>query len=134
MEAPILVQITHWTWGSPTKIPLPSSSLGTFFSGSLEESLVKFLYTLFKKMNNENANGTIQIMISKLAKASCACLVTQSCLTLCTPWTIAPQAPLSMGFSSPEYWRGFSMPSSRGPHQPRDPTQVSRIAGGFFTI
>ena len=134
MEAPVLVQVTCWIWGSPTKIPPPSSSLGTFFSGSLEESLVTFLYTLFKKMNNENSNGTIQIMISKLAKASCACLVTQSCLTLCTPWTVAPQASLSMGFSSPEYWRGFAMPSSRGSPQPRDPTQVSHIAGRFFTI
>ena len=27
-----------------------------------------------------------------------------------------------------------SMPSSRGSSQPRGPTQVSRIAGGFFTI
>ena len=27
----------------------------------------------------------------------------QSCLTLCNPWTIAHQAPLSMGFSRQEY-------------------------------
>ena len=25
------------------------------------------------------------------------CLAAQSCLTLCTPWTVARQAPLSMG-------------------------------------
>ena len=25
--------------------------------------------------------------------------VAQSCLTLCDPWTVAHQAPLSMGFS-----------------------------------
>ena len=31
-------------------------------------------------------------------------LVTQSCLTLCDPWTVASQAPLSMGFSRQEYW------------------------------
>ena len=30
-------------------------------------------------------------------------LVTKSCLTLATPWTIACQAPLSMGFSRQEY-------------------------------
>ena len=30
----------------------------------------------------------------------------QSCLTLCDPpWTVAHQAPLSMGFSRQEYWR-----------------------------
>ena len=30
--------------------------------------------------------------------------VTQLCLTLATPWTVAHQAPLSMGFSRQEYW------------------------------
>ena len=29
-----------------------------------------------------------------------------SCLTLVTPYTVALQAPLSMGFSRPGYWRG----------------------------
>ena len=28
-----------------------------------------------------------------------------------TPWTIAPQAPLSVGFSSQEYWSGLPVPS-----------------------
>ena len=27
------------------------------------------------------------------------------------PWTVACQAPLSMGFSSPEYWNGLPLPS-----------------------
>ena len=27
------------------------------------------------------------------------------------PWTLAHQAPLSMGFSSQEYWRGLPFPS-----------------------
>ena len=31
-------------------------------------------------------------------------LVTQPCLTLCKSWTVAHQAPLSMGFSRQEYW------------------------------
>ena len=30
---------------------------------------------------------------------------------LATPWTAAYQAPPSMGFSSPEYWRGVRLPS-----------------------
>ena len=30
-----------------------------------------------------------------------------------TPWTVACQAPLSMGFSRQEYWSGFSRGSSR---------------------
>ena len=38
-------------------------------------------------------------------------LVTESCPTLVTPWTIACQAPLSMGFSRQEYWSGLPFPS-----------------------
>ena len=38
-------------------------------------------------------------------------LVAQSCPTLATPWTVARQAPLSMGFSRQEYWSGMPFPS-----------------------
>ena len=31
-----------------------------------------------------------------------------------TPWTVAHQAPLSMGFSWQEYWSGFPFPSLGG--------------------
>ena len=31
----------------------------------------------------------------------------QLCLTLCDPWPVAHQAPLSIGFSRQEYWRGL---------------------------
>ena len=36
--------------------------------------------------------------------------VAQSCPTLCDPWTVAHQAPLSMGFSRQEYWSGLPFP------------------------
>ena len=38
-------------------------------------------------------------------------LVARLCSTLVTPWTIACQAPLSMGFSRQEYWNGLPFPS-----------------------
>ena len=38
-------------------------------------------------------------------------LVTKLCLTLATPWTVACQAPLSMGFSRQDYWSGLPFPS-----------------------
>ena len=38
-------------------------------------------------------------------------LVAQSCPTLGTPWTVAHQAPLSMGFPKQEYWGGLPFPS-----------------------
>ena len=38
-------------------------------------------------------------------------LVAKLCPTLATPWTVACQAPLSMGFSRQEYWSGLPFPS-----------------------
>ena len=38
-------------------------------------------------------------------------LVANSRLILAIPWTIAHQAPLSMGFSRQEYWSGLPSPS-----------------------
>ena len=38
-------------------------------------------------------------------------LVVKSCLTLATPWTVARQAPLSMGFSRQEYWSKLRLPA-----------------------
>ena len=48
-------------------------------------------------------------------------------------WTAALQAPLRgiLQARTPEW---FAMPYSRGSSQPRDQTQIVRIAGGFFTV
>ena len=53
-----------------------------------------------------------------------------------TAWTIALQAPLSMGILQARRLEWVAMPSSRGSSRPRDQTCVSYgscIAGGFFT-
>jgi len=39
----------------------------------------------------------------------CCCGVAKWCLTLVTLGTVAHQAPLSMGFSRQEYWRGVGL-------------------------
>ena len=55
---------------------------------------------------------------------------------LATPWTVACEAPRSMGFSRQEYWRGLPFPASRrlpSPGiKPRALTSPA-LAGGFFT-
>ena len=38
-------------------------------------------------------------------------LITKSCPTLVTPWTVACQTPLSIGFSRQEYYSGLLFPS-----------------------
>ena len=45
----------------------------------------------------------------------------------------SPQAPLSMGILQARLLEWIAMPASRGSAQPRDWTQVSCIAGRFFT-
>ena len=47
---------------------------------------------------------------------------------------VACQAPLSMGILQARILKWVAMPFSRGSSQPRDQTQVSLIAVGFFTI
>ena len=37
--------------------------------------------------------------------------VAKSCLTLVSPWTVANQVPLSIGFSRQEYWSELPFPS-----------------------
>ena len=51
-----------------------------------------------------------------------------------TPWTVAHQAPLSMGILQARILEWVAISYSRGSSQPRDQTQVSHIAGGFFTV
>ena len=46
---------------------------------------------------------------------------------------VAHQASLSIGILQARILEWVAMPSSRGSSQPRDQTQVSRIAGRFFT-
>ena len=60
--------------------------------------------------------------------------VAQLCLTLCNPWTIARQAPLSIGFSRQEYWSGLPFLFLGESFQPRDQTWVFCITVRFFTI
>ena len=49
-----------------------------------------------------------------------------------TLWTVARQAPLSMGFSRQEYWRGLPRPPPWDLPDPGIQTRVSCITGGFL--
>ena len=53
-----------------------------------------------------------------------------------TPWSVACQAPLSMGFSRQEYWSGLPCPPPWDLPDPGiEPTSLKSpaLAGGFFT-
>ena len=53
-----------------------------------------------------------------------------------TPWTLAHQVPLSMGFLRQEYWSGLSFPPSGELPDPGIKLASlisSALSGGFFT-
>ena len=56
-------------------------------------------------------------------------LVAKSYPALATPWTVARQAPLSMGFPRQEYWSGLPFPS---PGDLPDPGFEPALTGRFF--
>ena len=54
-----------------------------------------------------------------------------------TPWTVARQAPLSLGFPRQEYWSSVPFPSPGDLSDPGiKPASLASpgLAGGFFTL
>ena len=76
-------------------------------------------------------SGSLGKPADPFMRAVLSCLVMSNSATW---WTIAHQAPLSMEIPQVRTLEWVAMPSCRGSSQPRDRTQVSPIAGGFFTI
>ena len=55
-----------------------------------------------------------------------------SSLTFGTPWTVAHQAPLSIGFSWQEYWSGLPFPPSEDLPHPGIEPESPALAGGIL--
>ena len=59
----------------------------------------------------------------------------QSCVRfLPMPWTVARQAPPSVGFSRQEYWSGLPLPPPGDLPDPGIEPVSPALAAGFFTI
>ena len=67
----------------------------------------------------------------------CVCVQSLSCVRLLvTPWTVAPQAPLSMGSPRQEYWNRLPFPVAGDLPDPGiKPSSLAPLvlAGRFFT-
>ena len=61
-------------------------------------------------------------------------LVAESCPTLCDPTDCSLPDSSVHGILQARIPEWVAMPVSRGSSQPMDRTQVSLIAGGFFTV
>ena len=65
----------------------------------------------------------------------CVCVKSlQLCPTLCNPMYCSPPGSSFHGLLQVKIQEWIALPSSRQSSQPRDRTQVSHTAGGFFTI
>ena len=61
-------------------------------------------------------------------------LVTQWCLTLVTPWTVARQTPLPMGVFRQEYWSGLKFLSPGNLPDPGIEPGCPELQADSFTI
>ena len=85
------------------------------------------------------------IHIHILCVCACTCSRVQLCVCACTcsrvqlfvtPWTVAHQTPLSMGFSRQEHWSELPLPTAGHlPHPGIEPTSLASpaFASRFFT-
>ena len=110
MKPPPLTDVCTRPWGH---------SLGQFGNRTISVCWVNTMSSVYK------ANS-----VMKTQWLACSAVKWKSlgCVRLfATAWTIQ-----SMEFSRPEYWRGYRS-LLQGSSQPREQTQVSHIAGKFFT-
>ena len=62
------------------------------------------------------------------------CVQSVNCVQLsATPWTVAHQSPLSVGFPRPEYWSGLPFSPPGDLPDPGIKSESPALAGEFFT-
>ena len=78
----------------------------------------------------------LSIAVTFLYRSMCVCAkFVKSCPALCDLWTVAHQAPLSMGFSRQEDWSGLPcLPPGDLPNPGTEPSSLASpaLVGGFF--
>ena len=78
-------------------------------------------------------NGWTMVSKRNWLTILCCCIVTKSCPILATPWTVAPQASLSMRFSRQEYWSRLPFASPGDLPDSGIKLASLALAGRFFT-
>ena len=69
----------------------------------------------------------------KLYKMFCVVQSLSPVWLFATPWTVARQTPLSMGFPRQEHWNGLPFPSPGDLPNPGIELLCPALADGFFT-
>ena len=111
-------------------------NLRSFLSCNQKDGIVKILRSKWKKKKatfHYNYSNTFQVLWT-LEKRFSEVKSLSRIQLFATPWTVAYQAPLSMGFSRQEFWSGVPFPSPGDLSNPGIEPRVSRIVGRCFTI
>ena len=102
--------------GHPPSLPLPPGTVqGTLTYNTARPQMLVTPCMLFSGPQFPHLYGELDKLISKtlssLEWSVCmhACVLSHVQLFL-TPWTVACQAPLSLGFPRQEYWSGLPFP------------------------
>ena len=116
-------------WNSLTlrKLQISSQNWG------LSALLTVKQWTKCRYTHAQNLRVLTYLALERIHKSG---LVTKLCPTLVTIWTVAHQAPLSMGFPRARILGWVAISSFRRSSQPRDQTWASwfpALAGRFFT-
>ena len=98
----------------------------SYLSGFLKH----FFFKIKAVQNAKTRDGSMRLPVSPICMCECVCACANVCVCACvlahaymlscsimsdsaTPWTVACQAPLSMGFPQQEYWRVLPFPPQR---------------------
>ena len=103
-----------------TELTKAKHSISSLYESSSSISFILFTWYFYSKLGIYNA--------------MCYAQLAQLCLTLCDPMDCRLTGSSVHGDSQARILEWVATPSSRGSSQPRDQTQVFRIAGRFFTV
>ena len=121
----------QWLWPNPIKLGFNAQERVNGKAKEACEIHVRGAWETQGCGSQPVGTGQVGFLGEMMLRLAGVCVVTSNSLE---PRHAAHQAPLSMGILQARMLEWIVMPSSRGSSQSRDRTQVSCIAGGFFTI
>ena len=124
----ILYHLSHQ--GSPKNTGVGCHALlqGMFPTQGLNPDLLHCRWILYQLGHKGSPKCMVQFSSVQFSS------VAQSCPTLCNSMDCRPPGSSVYGIFQARILERASIPFSRGYSQPRDQTQVSCIAGSFFTV
>ena len=108
--------------------PWGCKELGTTEPVSTAQQQILYLYNDI----TTQSTGPPSVGSNILAGGWPSCILSHV-LLLTIPWTVAHQAPLSIGLPRPEYWSGLTFPSPGDPPNLATKPASPALAVGFFT-